>query len=167
LGQRGTNNSYSSASSIQIDGKTVAVERFIMQNTLATTAPASATQMGYESVATLSRVNFTYSTGCESERIQVIGEVDCLIGMDEAVAMEGIDIYPNPSNGFFNLNFHGTKDDFNLEVRDIDGKLVYEDRLKVNGKLSRKLDFSEFAKGVYFIKLQGEDSLLIDKLVIQ
>jgi hypothetical protein len=168
LGQRGTNNSYSSASSIQIDGKTVAVERFIMQNTLATTAPASATQMGYESVATLSRVNFTYSTGCESERVPVIGEVDCLIGVDESTAvLSGISITPNPSNGIFKLMFNQIKSAINVEVRDIDGKLVYEDRLKVNGHLNEELDFTGFAKGVYFLKLQSEDRSTVRKLIVQ
>lgn len=65
LGQRGTANSYSPASSIVIDGNTVAIQRFIMQANLNTTAPASAAQMGYEASASISRVHFTYSIGCE------------------------------------------------------------------------------------------------------
>jgi hypothetical protein len=105
---------------------------------------------------------------CESGRQRVDLLVGCLIGVEnQAAELSGISITPNPSNGLFNLKFNEVKSAMNLEVRDIDGKLVYEDRLNVNGYLNEELDFTGFAKGVYFLKLQGEESSTVKKLVIQ
>jgi hypothetical protein len=110
-----------------------------------------------------------YGGGCQSTRTMAIGEVNCVIGAEELANNFGrsISITPNPSDGRFRLNITKLKEQLNLEIRDIDGKLVYEDRLNVNGSMTEELDLTGLAKGVYFLKLQGEESSKVEKLIIQ
>jgi hypothetical protein len=169
LGQRGTGNSYSNATSIDINGVTVSIQRFIMQNQLGTTAPASATSLGYEASTSIARVNFTYSTGCESPRTMVIGEVDCVVGIEDNKSLvNNFQVYPNPSNGLFTIDLTTQKEeDFNLTVRDVQGKLIYEEQIEVNGKYRDDLDLNELAKGVYYLQIQNDEAVKVEKLIIQ
>jgi hypothetical protein len=139
-----------------------------MQNQLGTTLPSAATSLGYEASASISRVNFTYSVGCESPRTMAIGEVNCVVGLEDLTNTEVFEVYPNPSNGLFTLNVKTTQEeDFNMVVRDVKGKLVYENNVSVNGVYNESMDFSHLAKGVYYLQVQSENATRVEKLVIK
>ena len=55
---------------------------------------------------------------------------------------------------------------FNVTVRDVSGKVVYIEQLNVNGVLRNDYDFSDFAKGVYFMHIQSGDKAKVEKLII-
>ena len=59
-----------------------------------------------------------------------------------------ISIYPNPSNGIFNIDLKGYSGDFNAEVFDISGRsLVKTKDLKIN--------LSPYPSGIYFIYINS------------
>jgi hypothetical protein len=140
-----------------------------MQSPLATVAPAAATQIGEEGTGSISAVNFTYTTGCESDRVQVIGEINCVVGIEDAFEnTEEFSIYPNPSAGMFTMNITTlAKTNFNLTVRDVKGQEVYVENVNVNGAYTESLDFSNYAKGVYYLQIQTENESRVEKLIIQ
>ena len=70
-------------------------------------------------------------------------------------------VYPNPSNGTFNLNLG--EGQWNVEVYDITGRKVYENRL---GGYSA-IDLSSCQKGIYFLKAKKESEEITSKLVIR
>lgn len=70
-------------------------------------------------------------------------------------------VYPNPSNGTFNLNLG--EGQWNVEVYDITGRKVYENRL---GGYSA-IDLSSCQKGIYFLKAKNESEEITSKLVIR
>ena len=77
-------------------------------------------------------------------------------------------ISPNPSTGLFNLSVESEKAaNMRLTVRDIDGKLVREEMISVNGRLNKAMDLTDLAKGVYFMQLQNNDEIKVEKLIIQ
>jgi hypothetical protein len=81
---------------------------------------------------------------------------------------ETFEVYPNPSNGLFTLNVETTQEeDFNMVVRDVKGKLVYENNVSVNGVYNESMDFSHLAKGVYYLQVQSENATRVEKLVIK
>lgn len=45
--------------------------------------------------------------------------------------------------------------------------LVYSKVVNVKGSYQDQLDFSDFAKGVYFMQIQTEESTEIKKLIIK
>jgi hypothetical protein len=52
-------------------------------------------------------------------------------------------------------------------VRDAQGRSVYTANFDVNGTYRNDLDFTSFAKGVYYMQIQTENGLTVEKLIIQ
>ena len=76
-----------------------------------------------------------------------------------------MEVFPNPSNGVFNL---ATSVDFShdvlLSVLDMTGHVVYQSSW--NGE-SRTLDLTSLAEGVYVLKIEGMDGIAVKKLIVE
>jgi len=84
------------------------------------------------------------------------------VGMDEAQANEeSIRLYPNPSQGSFNLENMGEFS--NMELLNAAGQLVSSDKLRF-GLNQFSLDLSE---GIYQLKLSGEQDSRSIQLIIE
>lgn len=70
-------------------------------------------------------------------------------------------VYPNPSNGTFNLSLG--EGQWDVEVYDLTGRKVYENRL--DGQSA--IDLSSCQKGIYFLKAKNESEEITSKLVIR
>ena len=99
-----------------------------------------------------------YSDGCEAPSETLIGE-----GVSSVNEFESGNtlVYPNPSNGSFNLNFGAGQ--WNVEVYDITGRKVYENRMDGNSVL----DLGACRKGMYFLKATGESRGVTAKVMVQ
>lgn len=77
--------------------------------------------------------------------------------------LNGLNIYPNPSSGVFNIAIGNMGHQIDYVVMNAQGQEVY------SGKLdgSQELDLSAEPKGVYFIRFIDESVLGIEKLVIK
>ena len=100
-----------------------------------------------------------YSDGCSSASETLIG-VGYPDSVNEAVIC-GTVVYPNPSNGTFNLNLGAGQ--WDVEVYDITGRKVYENRM--DGR--SVLDLGKCNKGVYFLKAMGESRGVTAKVMVQ
>ena len=98
-----------------------------------------------------------YSDGCEAPSQTEIGYGISAVEESESNVM----VYPNPSNGTFNLNL-GTGQ-WDVEVYDITGRKVYENRM--DGR--SVLDLGQCQKGLYFMKASSESRSLTTKVVIR
>lgn len=79
------------------------------------------------------------------------------IDADEDVAIR---IYPNPSNGIFNIS--GADASYQVIVTNAQGQIVYNQKLS-----SDRLDLTNQPTGVYFIKLIGNNQTVTQKIVIR
>lgn len=77
----------------------------------------------------------------------------------------GFEVYPNPSNGMVSFIFSGNGIS-NLSILDITGKSVYNNLLQINGVNKTSYDFSNFSKGLYFIRYSSGNEVVIKKLII-
>ena len=96
--------------------------------------------------------------------------LDFFVGVNENTTstLEGISISPNPSNGLFKLSIETpAQENFNMTVRDAQGRSVYTANFDVNGTYRNDLDFTSFAKGVYYMQIQTETGSTVEKLIIQ
>ena len=76
-------------------------------------------------------------------------------------------IFPNPSNGFFNLSV-STSDDAKIKLFDIRGRNVYSELHTNNSDVfSTTLDFSVLAPGVYMLDIESGSKRAVKKIVIQ
>ncbi len=73
-----------------------------------------------------------------------------------------INIYPNPSNGIFNINLENT--DNTIEIYNINGQLILSQ--KANDS-NTTIDLSSQAKGVYFVKITSEQNVYNNKIIIK
>ena len=98
-----------------------------------------------------------YSDGCEAPSQTEIGYGVSAVEESESNVM----VYPNPSNGTFNLNLG--EGQWDVEVYDITGRKVYENRM--DGR--SVLDLGKCRKGVYFLKATGESRGVTTKVMVQ
>jgi PKD repeat protein len=79
-----------------------------------------------------------------------------------------VSIYPNPSHGQFNLSMTNSGQEVKMTVLNPQGQVVYTGILvSQSGKITRQLDLSGFPKGIYFVKLTGEMTTIVEKVVVQ
>ncbi len=82
----------------------------------------------------------------------------------ELLEKYGIKIYPNPSNGKFNMELEQANN-INISVVDMSGRIVYNKDL-VNESFM-EMDLSDFKKGIYILKLNIDNQEVTSKIVIQ
>ena len=85
------------------------------------------------------------------------GDINSHVGINE-ISSEGISVYPNPSNGVFNIN---VENNYNLEVFDITGRVINTRTL--TGNTSIELNTS----GVYFLRFSNEKGSFTQKVIVQ
>ena len=76
----------------------------------------------------------------------------------------GINVYPNPTSGQFTIAFEKISTEFNVEIIDVNGQVVY------SGKLDQKvnsLDMSDRATGVYTLRIYNQKYNKVVKLIIK
>ena len=73
-------------------------------------------------------------------------------------------VIPNPSNGQFVIQ--SNVDSYNLEVCNLEGKVIFSKKALNNGTFASELNLSQFSKGVYFLKVVSGSVCNSQKLVI-
>jgi hypothetical protein len=78
-------------------------------------------------------------------------------------------VYPNPSTGIVHLtinNLQGKK--VELSVLNVIGSVMYRETLtEMNDRYTKMLDLSKFANGIYYVRLQADNTSQMCKLVIR
>ncbi len=90
-------------------------------------------------------------------------------GVEQAVTE--IKVFPNPSDGRFQLTFdYSGKDKINAKVFDITGKLVKnisEDFVTGETSVTANVDLDSPSSGIYFIRIELGKRLLTKKIIIR
>ena len=85
------------------------------------------------------------------------------------VSFEGFNLYPNPSNGNFNLQFETASTALvKLQLFDLTGRLVREMQFSdVTARFSESISFKNTAKGLYLLKIKNGSKQTTRKLLIE
>ena len=106
---------------------------------------------------------------CNTSRTEVIGTDTCFVGLNDLFAGGGLEVYPNPTSGKFEVKFN-TEDAMNFTVRITDpiGKnFVSENFEKFSGEFKRSYDLSKLAKGIYLLEIKSGDKSVSKKIMVQ
>ena len=78
-------------------------------------------------------------------------------------------VYPNPSNGIVHLTINGQEGRrIELQVLNVIGSVIYHETMTdLNDRVTKVLDLSRFANGLYYVKLEGSGTNQMCKLVIR
>ena len=74
-------------------------------------------------------------------------------------------LYPNPNNGHFTVS-GVNKNNSQLTIYDIQGKIVYQEIMTNSGEYSKNINLSNLQPGMYFAELVGKDFRSTEKVII-
>lgn len=89
---------------------------------------------------------------------------------DMQTAKPEVLVFPNPSNGAFNVAIAGAKSAINTKVFNTEGRLVYSNVFANNGAGKQVLDINgggKLSTGMYFVSVEAEGISKIVKMVVQ
>jgi len=110
--------------------------------------------------------SFTATAGTQSNRFTIVFE-DRLLDIEDVSSLEsGIRLFPNPTRDQITLFYSGDEQRLsNATIVDVSGKVLSTiDLSAFDG--SRLIDTTALATGVYFIRIQSENSTIVRRLLI-
>ncbi len=109
-------------------------------------------------IVSLAVVNSQGCSAVNSDTLNIL-----ITGLDEQSVLESIQLYPNPSNGLFNLRYTGQHDINKLKLKDAEGRLIRT--LSISEK-TKEFNVSDLAPGVYHLQIEIEGYAPINKPLI-
>ncbi len=90
------------------------------------------------------------------------------VSPDNSLEVDGLNIYPNPNNGVFNLKFNLAEEGkVIVRIFDVNGKEVYTDKeRKFKGEYNKEIDLTEFGNGTYIINIEQNDKSTVKKIIV-
>ncbi|UYZ57945.1 T9SS type A sorting domain-containing protein [Hymenobacter latericus] len=78
-------------------------------------------------------------------------------------------VYPNPSSDVVYVSFTGFEGrKTELRLLNVIGTVVYRETItELNNRFTRRLDLSRFASGLYYVKIDSDNTSVMRKLVIR
>ncbi len=90
------------------------------------------------------------------------------VGVEE-FSFENFAVYPNPSNGTFNLTFKpATNDNIEVSLYDLRGRIIGQstfDDVNASNTFSRQLDYNYVESGMYFLVVKNGNKVTTKKVV--
>ncbi|MES2798779.1 MAG: T9SS type A sorting domain-containing protein [Bacteroidota bacterium] len=115
--------------------------------------------------------NYTYITGngvCPDDTSSILLNVSSTcnyLNVEEMVFAE-MTVYPNPSNGIFNIANESSQT-FSYEVMDVEGRLVERKEAAVNATSVTAIDMTDKVTGIYMIRVYNAEADKIFRVVLQ
>ncbi|MES2131247.1 MAG: GEVED domain-containing protein [Bacteroidota bacterium] len=111
--------------------------------------------------------NYTGPNGCSNIARDTLKVYAC-VGVEELENNFGLNVYPNPNNGLFTVELSANKDiDAKVNILTVDGRLVYNDVISGNGIITKSIDVTELANGIYYLRLETKDAIKTYKILKQ
>lgn len=99
------------------------------------------------------------SLGCiKNDSTNSIG----ITGLEEIFSPNVVDIFPNPSIGQFSISFNKQISDAKVSVTNIVGQEVFQSAIT---NLKMEIDITQQPKGIYFVQVVNEKTVLTGKLI--
>lgn len=106
---------------------------------------------------------------CMSAMTQVPVTVEVCSGVDEPLALRGMEVSPNPNDGHFDLTVHLLQpSDLEIEIMDMLGRRVHQELVQAPaGRLIREMDLSGMPQGVYMLSMRIAGRVFTRRVVVE
>ena len=129
------------------------------------TIQVDSTGVGYGSVTYMCQV--TDINDCVGQDEVTITFVS-LVGVSEINANLSLMIYPNPARNQINITLTGVSESLEYTLLNNHGQQVYQQTIgQLNGTLNNLIDISALARGIYYLRINTQNEVIIRKVVIQ
>lgn len=89
------------------------------------------------------------------------------VGTEEPIiSSEDIHLFPNPSDGQFNLYINSDHNDIEIHIINLQGQKIMTKQIAPDQQMV-KLDLNDQAKGIYFVEIISGSAVSIKKLIIR
>jgi PKD repeat protein len=117
------------------------------------------------------QITYTYtdSHGCTNTATSVI-YVDICTGVNTISRESAIEIYPNPTNGEFNIKIITEQEkDISLRIFDVTGRVIFERKLLkiITPVFHSVIDLENEAEGLYYLQLAWGNDIITRKIIIE
>ena len=89
---------------------------------------------------------------------------NCLLSLNYFENNDMFKVYPNPSNGLYNIRINQYVGAVNIQVVDINGRVVYNVK-DDNFNIEKTIDLSAFQSGMYIMKVSGDAINFSQKII--
>ncbi|NVK65595.1 MAG: T9SS type A sorting domain-containing protein [Flavobacteriales bacterium] len=110
---------------------------------------------------------FTRFEGSTTGKVVFTKEKVSTASLNEIDDISSFGIYPNPATEHATLIFNSSSNDVNVSITNIEGKVVFSNRIAETGFVTYPISVSEFKAGTYFIQLSTPNGVTIKKLIVQ
>ena len=112
-------------------------------------------------------IEFTDYEGNAFTPDMVEGSIKSTTGIGTA-NQTGLSVYPNPSNGKFDIHFTSGQTMVNVKVVNATGAVVFEEKeINVATSHAKSMDLSNQPKGVYMLSIDDNQQVTSEKIVIR
>ncbi|MBE0638640.1 MAG: T9SS type A sorting domain-containing protein [Bacteroidales bacterium] len=109
----------------------------------------------------------TDANDCEGEDSIVITFDPC-IGVSEINDNLSLMIFPNPATNVLNITLRGISEKLGYTLMNYQGQHVYSRQIgQLDGSVTHQIELGDFARGIYYLRLNTSDDVIIRKVVIQ
>lgn len=86
----------------------------------------------------------------------------------QSFGLENFNIYPNPNNGNFTVQFDSTTgNDVKVGVHDMRGRLVFEKSYQNNGMFNQNIQLNNVESGIYLVTVQDGERKEVKKISVK
>jgi len=79
-----------------------------------------------------------------------------------------VNLYPNPASSEATLSIKGINGKVKISITDVQGRSISRiERESSNGEVNHSINLEAYAKGVYYIRIQSDNSIKTQKLIVQ
>ncbi|MFE3869822.1 T9SS-dependent M36 family metallopeptidase [Flavobacterium sp. ZS1P70] len=90
---------------------------------------------------------------------------NCVLMVQDFESGRGMNVYPNPSTGQVNLRTEQYLGKITIQIIDINGRVVFKLKNEEFNNL-KTIDLSRLQKGVYILKVNGDDLEFTEKIIL-
>ncbi len=106
---------------------------------------------------------------CQASNLHIVTNLDGSTSILENEGKVSVSIYPQPASEHVQVEYYLDLplDQAELEVRTLDGKIVFNQRFPAHQNGSIQMDVSNWSSGMYLISISSEEEILFsDKLIV-
>ncbi len=96
-------------------------------------------------------------------QIVTVVQAASTVGVDET-ELQMVTVYPNPSNGKFKVTFSKSRENIEVSILDISGKIITTANVTESGEMD--FDLSSASRGYYFVRIKTATGTTVKRIVI-
>ena len=103
---------------------------------------------------------------CISDTVYFV--IDDVSAIEENNMINGLTIFPNPTDGLITIGFESLQaDDFNISIQNVLGVVIFEEKLiKFSGLYQKQINLEEYSNAIYLVKIKTAFAEINKKIIL-